>query len=198
MHPAAQTAADAVREWAYGAARGEPRGLVLWSAPHTGPRGETFGYGCGKTHLARAAYAYVRQCQWTDPATGLTRQWRISLLTAVEFFGMVRDLYTKNLPEYPLFNDWGSGHMILDDVGKEHVSAEARPWAREKLFRLIDRLNESRALLLTTNLTPEQLEAHVGGATWSRLAGMCGERGFVNLSAVPDFRLRRAGLTSGG
>ncbi len=192
VHPAAALALDRAREWTYAAARGEPRGLVLWSAPHTGPAGESFGYGCGKTHLARAAFTLLRECFWTDPATGLSRRWRVTMLNAVDFFGQLRDLYSRNQPEFPLFNDWSSGHVILDDLGKEHVTAEARPWAREKLYRLIDRLNESHALLLTSNLTPEQLESYLGGAAWSRLVGMCGERGFVNLSAVPDYRLRRA------
>ena len=194
VHPAAGAASDAVREWTYAAARGLGRGLVLWSEPHTGPGGETFGYGCGKTHLARAAFTYLRQCVWTDPDTGLSRRWRVTFLNIVDFYAQLRDLYAKGQPEFPLFNDWASGHVILDDLGKEHVTTDSRPWAREKFYRLIDRIYESRALLLTSNLTPEQIETHLGGAAWSRLVGLCGERGFVNMSALPDYRLRRAGL----
>ena len=196
MHPRAYAASEAARNWTYAAAQGQARGLVLWSEAHTGPHGETLGYGCGKTHLARAAFDYLRQCVWTDPETGLNRRVRVTFLNMVDFYAQIRDLYAKSQPEYPLFNDWASGHVILDDLGKEHVSAESRPWAREKLYRLLDRVYETRALLLTSNLNPEQLETHLGGAAWSRLVGLCGEQGFINMSEIPDYRLRKAGVGS--
>ena len=194
VHPAALAALEAARAWAMAAARGQPCGLVLWSQPHPGPAGETLGYGCGKTHLASTACAFLGQCRRIDPETGLRRPLRVTFLNVVDFYGHLRDLYARNQPEYPLLNEWASGHLILDDLGKEYVSAEGRAWAREKLYRLLDRLYEARALLLTSNLTPAQMEASLGGAAWSRLVGMCGERGFVNMSDIPDYRLKKAGL----
>lgn len=194
VHPRAHAASEAARQWTYAAAQGQARGLVLWSEAHAGPHGETLGYGCGKTHLARAAYDYLRQCVRSDPETGLNRRVRVTFLNMVDFYAQIRDLYAKNQPEYPLFNDWASGHVILDDLGKEHVSAEGRPWAREKLYRLLDRVYETRSLLLTSNLNPEQLESHLGGAAWSRLVGLCGEQGFINMSEIPDYRMRKAGI----
>jgi DNA replication protein DnaC len=183
----------AVREWAYAATRpGDEYALVLWSEESM-VSGVVYGYGSGKTMLAKAAYAYL--LTYRD---GRNRPvYPATFLKADDFLGAIKDLYATDKPEFPLFNQWGHTAVLLDDVGKEYVSDKSTEWATEKYYRLIDRLYENKKpLLVTTNLPPERLQLKLGGAVWSRLLEMCrGTAGFVNLSGVPDFRLRKAGLT---
>lgn len=61
--------------------------------------------------------------------------------------------------------------LHIDDVGAEQSS----PWVLEQLYTIVNtRYEDGRAMLLTTNLDREQLEAQVGARTVSRLYEMCG------------------------
>lgn len=73
--------------------------------------------------------------------------------------------------------------LILDDLGAERVT----DWVREQLFRLINyRYEQVLPIVATTNLTPEELEEHLGDRTVSRLMEMCR---WVLVEA-PDYRKR--------
>jgi DNA replication protein DnaC len=62
--------------------------------------------------------------------------------------------------------------LHVDDVGAEQSS----PWVLEQLYTIINtRYEDSKAMVLTTNLDHEQLEAQIGERTVSRLDEMCGE-----------------------
>jgi len=71
--------------------------------------------------------------------------------------------------------------LILDDLGTE----SATPWAREKLYQLINhRYNYRLATVITTNLKPEAIEPRI----YSRLCDpACGE--MITIVA-PDYRRR--------
>jgi DNA replication protein DnaC len=72
--------------------------------------------------------------------------------------------------------------LILDDLGTE----SATPWAREKLYQLINhRYNERLATVITTNLKPEAIEPRI----YSRLCDPdCGV--LVTIKAQ-DYRRRQ-------
>jgi DNA replication protein DnaC len=62
--------------------------------------------------------------------------------------------------------------LHVDDVGAEQSSA----WVLEQLYTIVNtRYEDGRALLLTTNLAHDALEAQIGPRTVSRLYEMCGE-----------------------
>jgi DNA replication protein DnaC len=73
--------------------------------------------------------------------------------------------------------------LILDDLGAE----SATPWAREKLYQLINhRYNYRLATVITTNLKPEAIEPRI----YSRLCDpACGTMIMV---VAPDYRRRTA------
>lgn len=190
-HPDFDLAHSRTREWAYATSRLEQRALVLWSSP--GQVSDTVtGYGCGKTALAKAAWRFLRGVLNSrgeaQPAL---------LLNAVSMFNDIKDCYAKSSPTTPLFDDWTRGNLILDDLGKEAVNNRA--WAQETMYAILNRMVERKwSLLITTNLDPVALEALLGGASWSRLLGMAGGQGgsvFVDMSAVPDYRLVQGGFS---
>jgi len=73
--------------------------------------------------------------------------------------------------------------LVLDDLGTE----SATPWAREKLYQLLNhRYNERLATVLTTNLKPEAIEPRI----YSRLCDpACGS---VITIVAADYRRRAA------
>lgn len=59
--------------------------------------------------------------------------------------------------------------LALDDMGAERVTG----WAQERLFEILNhRYNERRRTILTTNLGPGEMEAHVGDRILARINGM--------------------------
>lgn len=178
VHPVAAAACAAVRQWVYDVSAGRPRGLVLWST----------GFGCGKTTLARMAAQTLGVMR---DHTGQAQQ--VTFMTAPDFFAHIRECYSTDTPVTQFLDRWGRGHFVLDDWGKQYVRTESSAWQVEQFFRLIERLNERRGFLMTSNLGPADIAAMIEGASWSRLLGMCGEAGFIDMSALPDYRLGRAG-----
>ena len=60
--------------------------------------------------------------------------------------------------------------LVLDDVGTER----SNPWVLEQLYTIInERWQERRAIVLTTNLDPVQMQDQIGERAVSRLVGMC-------------------------
>ncbi|MEV4423514.1 ATP-binding protein [Patulibacter sp. NPDC049589] len=60
--------------------------------------------------------------------------------------------------------------LVLDDVGTERTN----PWVLEQLYSIInERWQERRAIVLTTNLDPIQMQDQIGERAVSRLIGMC-------------------------
>lgn len=62
--------------------------------------------------------------------------------------------------------------LHIDDLGAEMTTE----WVLEQLYSIINARYESeRAIIATTNLTPEKLSEQIGGRTVSRLMEMCGD-----------------------
>lgn len=59
--------------------------------------------------------------------------------------------------------------LAVDDIGAERVTG----WAQERLFEILNhRYNERRRTILSTNLGPDELEAHLGDRIFARINGM--------------------------
>jgi DNA replication protein DnaC len=62
--------------------------------------------------------------------------------------------------------------LHIDDVGAEQSS----PWVLEQLYTIVNtRYEDGRAMLLTTNLRPDELREQIGERTVSRIIEMCGD-----------------------
>jgi DNA replication protein DnaC len=82
----------------------------------------------------------------------------------------------------------------MDDWGKQYTTGTGEQWAREQFFQIINTVSRRHGFLMTSNVAPEVIEPQIGGAAFSRLLGMCGPAGILDLNGVPDYRLRRAGF----
>ncbi len=140
-------------------------------------------YGVGKTHLA-AALA-MRIIQKTDVAVirdGI-RLRACPVYLEVEASVLMRIRATNNHHtnddevEYETEEDVYRDlihvrHLIIDDVGK--VRPKDYSFLQGVYFQIIDgRYNAERPIILTTNLSFEELENHIGGACADRLKEMC-------------------------
>jgi len=83
--------------------------------------------------------------------------------------------------ENALIDQLGSVNLlVLDDLGTEKPS----DWQREKLYQIVNRrMNDDRETVFTSNMTPFELEAHVGPRIVERIEYRClpVELGGVNL-----------------
>jgi DNA replication protein DnaC len=62
--------------------------------------------------------------------------------------------------------------LHLDDLGAER----SNEWVLEQLYSIVNaRYEEGRAMVITTNLRPDELREQIGARTVSRLVEMCGE-----------------------
>jgi DNA replication protein DnaC len=62
--------------------------------------------------------------------------------------------------------------LHVDDVGAEQSS----PWVLEQLYTIVNtRYENGAAMLLTTNLRPDELREQIGERTVSRIIEMCGD-----------------------
>jgi DNA replication protein DnaC len=98
-------------------------------------------YGCGKTHLAAAIANYALHEMHMGPIIAVVPDLLDYLRTT---FGPDADsTYDERFSAFR-----GADLLILDDLGTEN----ATPWAREKLFQIINhRYNERSPMVVTTN-----------------------------------------------
>lgn len=132
-------------------------------------------YGVGKTHLA-AAIAHE----------ALARREQVLFAVVPDLLDHLRATFG---PQSTIAYDERFERvrtvslLILDDLGAE----SATPWAREKLYQLINhRYNERLATVITTNLKPDVIEPRI----YSRLCDP--ECGITLTLRAPDYRRRIA------
>lgn len=107
------------------------------------------GYGCGKTHLAAAI---ANRCvSYAVPTL---------FLTVPDLLDMLRFSFeADNLTFEERFDQIRRAPMlVLDDFGTQN----ATPWAREKLFQILNyRYINNLPAVLTTNLSLDELEGRI-------------------------------------
>lgn len=137
----------------------------------------TGAYGVGKSHLATAV-ANELKLNYTVVfcyAGTLLMNFRDALLrdgehTEKEVFSAVSDCDL----------------LILDDLGRDKKSE----WTENIMFQVIDRIyTRKKGLIITTNLTTDSLADYLGGAAWSRVAGMSQ---IIHMGGI-DHRMRNDG-----
>ena len=194
-HPLVATAVGSARSWQqrrHGqiAAGEKPNAsLVLVSTAVPGDINRT-GYGCGKTHIARACLWSISYVMDGEP-----------IAPAGKFF-MAGDIINRLDGETNASNEVdGAEIVVVDDAGSSEgmipfVRQDDRTQAVERharYFKLVDYCYSAGvSLIITSNTTLDELAAHVGGRAWSRLLQMAPAGYMVNLSGVPDYR-RKAG-----
>lgn len=194
-HPLVGTAVSAARAWQQHrrqqAANGEPpnASLILVATAVPGDIQRT-GYGCGKTHVARACLWSIAYMVDGHP-----------LAPAGKFF-LAESLINRldgEVPIQAILND--APIVVVDDVGAEgvipFVKQDDKSQTEERqarYFKLVDHcLNRGVSLILTGNLSIHDLARHVGGRAWSRLLQMAPAGSMVDMTGVPDYRRQVGG-----
>lgn len=107
-------------------------------------------YGCGKTHLAAAIEYYRRE-----------RQASTIFITVPDLLDYLRTTYQPGAPISfdQRFNTIRSAELlILDDLGTEN----ATPWAKEKLFQILDyRYTAQMPTVITSSKPIEKLDERI-------------------------------------
>ncbi|KCZ71295.1 DNA replication protein [Candidatus Methanoperedens nitroreducens] len=121
--------------------------------------------GSGKTHLAVAIARYIIE----------EKQILVRFVRIVDLLLDIRSTFNENeswraeseselLRKYAL-----TPLLILDDIGSEKTT----DWVRQVLYQIIDeRWIEQKPVIVTSNLTLEELEERLGERIASRIAGM--------------------------
>ncbi len=105
-------------------------------------------YGCGKTHLAAAIANYLSSNVLGD----------VMFVVVPDLLDHLRAAFSpmSNVPYDRRFDEVKKAPLlVLDDLGTE----SATPWAREKLFQLLNyRYNARLPTVITTSSTAEEIE----------------------------------------
>jgi len=106
------------------------------------------GYGCGKTHLAAAIANHQ-----SDQARN-----EVMFVVVPDLLDHLRAAFSpeSNMPYDRRFDEIkNTPLLVLDDLGTE----SATPWAKEKLFQLLNhRYNARLATVITTSSGPDEIE----------------------------------------
>jgi DNA replication protein DnaC len=121
--------------------------------------------GTGKTTLAMVV-----------STEALRRGYSVAIYSLPRLLAEIRDTYDSAAGERSyaeLFRQLAEADLLhLDDLGAEKQTE----WVLEQLYCLInERYEEQRSVIVTTNLTPPELEEQIGQRAVSRLVEMCRE-----------------------
>jgi len=98
----------------------------------------------------------------------------VLFLVVPDFLDRIRATYDLQRPEYTEVDLTDAAKaapvLILDDLGAHHYTE----WARQKIYSLVNhRLNHQLPVVVTTNISLEDLGEYLGKRTTSRLFQMC-------------------------
>jgi len=120
--------------------------------------------GTGKTTLAMLV-----------SAEALRNGHSVAIYSLPRLLGMLRETFDEESEGSlsDLLDRLASVELLhIDDVGAEQSS----PWVLEQLYTIVNtRYEDSRAIVLTTNLDMPALREQIGDRTVSRLVEMCGD-----------------------
>ena len=142
-------------------------------------------YGVGKTHLVSAL---ANKLVSSEKAAGFRKNgsiFRYDCPVRIEnesrLLSRIRQTFHSNEGESDedIYEKLSRPRLlIMDDVGK--VRPRDLSFTQSVHYRIIDdRYCREEPFVLTTNLSPDELEAHIGGACADRLREMCGKSGII-------------------
>lgn len=153
------------------------------------------GYGCGKTHIARAVLwsIFVSKEDGTPmaPVGAFFEANRLILELDANERGRYIETMLRNRPL-----------VVIDDVGNKgteqeipHVSAPRQVSERQaRYYSVINHCYENGiGVVITSNMTFGELRDHIGGRAYSRLTEMAPKGQWVDMTGVPDYRLKKGG-----
>lgn len=211
VHPSVKLAVDAARKWQlrrqeqkrqYEAGETNQRpnaSLILVAsqmykdANKTEPDMDRTGYGCGKTHIARA----ICWSERTVTMEGVPVAPMGTLFLGHDILGLLGSSGEGDLEMRAILGT--SPIMAIDDIGAEgeipFIKADRQEQERQaRYFRIINYCYEKGvSVVITANLTIPQLAAHVGGRCWSRLMEMAPQGFIIDMTGCPDWRRRTSG-----
>ena len=183
VHPRMRQAVGAAQTWIEGRMNGNRRASLVLVATGKDTDKAT-GFGCGKTHIARAGLH--TDCYWVDDVP----------IAAVGKFWIASELMDELGRGGPLSHLAETGNIIvIDDVGAEQILEYVAAGAQavelqNRYFRIVNHCYENHtSVIVTGNMTLGELKAHIGGRAWSRLQQMCPPGCIVDMTGVPDYRL---------
>lgn len=120
--------------------------------------------GTGKTTLAMLI-----------SAEALRREHSVAIYSLPRLLGLLRDSFDDGSESslHELLDRLAAVELLhIDDVGAEQSSA----WVLEQLYTIVNtRYEDRKAILVTTNLSDQELREQIGERTVSRLIEMCGD-----------------------
>ena len=120
--------------------------------------------GTGKTTLAMLI-----------SAEALRRSHSVAIYSLPRLLGLLRETFQDDSESSlsQLLDRLAAVELLhVDDVGAEQTS----PWVLEQLYTIVNtRYEDGCAMVLTTNLKPDELREQIGERTVSRLTEMCGD-----------------------
>ena len=120
--------------------------------------------GTGKTTLAMLI-----------SATALREGHSVAIYSLPRLLGMLRETFDDDSEASlsTLLERLAAVELLhIDDVGAEQSS----PWVLEQLYTIVNtRYEDDRAVVLTTNLSPPELQEQIGERTVSRITEMCSD-----------------------
>lgn len=186
-HPMMSEAVAIVRKWADRKREGHDDASLVLCGP----------YGTGKTRIARAALWSI--CYTVDDTP----------VAPMGKFFHAADLLLKLSPTK---TEWGGTEVprpaefignvpivVIDDVGSEQeipfVAKDGQiAEIQARYFRVMDYCYQFNiSLILTSNLSIPQLQAHLGGRCWDRLSQMAPKGFMFDLTGVPSWRQKESG-----
>lgn len=196
VHPLVKTACNAARKWSNLKRNGHDGASLILVASSSG---ETTGYGCGKTHIARSVlWSIYRTLDDGTPISPVGR-----FFEAREIIIRLKDEKIESLIPPPVDTPYGRIEgcpiVVLDDVGTEgdlsYVAKEDRERVlHARYFEIINYCYSRQiSVVITANLTLQQLRDHIGGRSWSRILQMAPKGLIVDMTGVPDMRPKIGG-----
>jgi DNA replication protein DnaC len=97
----------------------------------------------------------------------------VAIYSLPRLLNLIRETIDSTEGKLDFFDRLAAVDLLhIDDLGAEHQT----DWVLEQLYSIVNaRYEAHRAILATSNLTPEKLREEIGPRTVSRLEEMCGD-----------------------